>query len=211
MLLSYILPVFSSYWLLLFSLLISVATFPTILPRILHPHGRKSGKLRFFKPSIEIRIPLLSLHRMQKLFSPIPLDSKLLFDGSYLTSCIRIEVGLLLSLDQAFDFLKGLLNYSVLSFDFQGNSVGWLNSDGSVEIIVAIFELFDESDGFVVAAIKLPSHNYNLMVCCNSRLLNQLALLYKLFNQSIWSIIAEASSIIQLLERYQIKQITAKI
>jgi hypothetical protein len=112
---------------------------------------------------------------MQKLLSSILLYSELLFDGTYFPSSIRIKVRLLKFLDETFYFFESLLDGGVLAFDPQADSGGGLDTDGSVEVVVAVFELFDQNDRVVVAAIEFSAHKYNLASRV-SRLLCLLAL-----------------------------------
>jgi len=147
----------------------------TIFSGTLDTQRRKGSKLRILGASIPILIILLlSLNRMQKLFPPISLNSKQLLDGSYFACCIRIKVRSLESLNEVFYLFERLLNHRVFTLHFKRKNVWRFNSNRSVYIVIAIFDLFYERNDFFVADIKLPSHKYNLMACCKKgRLSNQ--------------------------------------
>ena len=144
---------------LLMPLILPAPPFVCISSWIFDTQRWECGHLRIFRPSIQILLILsLCLYRLKQLFPPIFLNPELLFYSSYLACRIRIKVGLLQFLYETFNFLQSLFYDSMLSLNSQSDGSWWLYSTGPVEIIITIFELFDERDSLVIAGVKFSSH-----------------------------------------------------
>ena len=94
----------------------------------------------------------------EKIFSAIFLDSELLFDCANFTGGVGVEVGLLQFIDEVVYFRDVGVDEGFLSFEAERDIGVGFNADGSIEVVVAVFELFDEGDGLFVGLVELSSH-----------------------------------------------------
>jgi hypothetical protein len=85
------------------------------------------------------RSRLLVVGGLEKLIPAISLDPKLLLGRAYLPSSVRIEVGLFELFNEVFNLMRCTLDDSLLSLE--SGCDGWrrVNTDGPIEMIVAIF------------------------------------------------------------------------
>lgn len=88
----------------------------------------------------------------------VPLDAKLLLSSTDLARSIWVEIGLFELLDEGVDIVGGCLDDGLFFGQSGGDEGMGVDTDGSVEVIVAVLELLDEGDGLVVGGIELPSH-----------------------------------------------------
>ena len=86
------------------------------------------------------------------------MDSKLLFDCANFTGGVGVEVGLLQFIDEVVYFRDVGVDEGFLSFEAERDIGVGFNADGSIEVVVAVFELFDEGDGLFVGLVELSSH-----------------------------------------------------
>ena len=61
-------------------------------------------------------------------------------------------------MDEVINFSDIGVNEGFLSFEAEWDIGVGLNTDGPVEVIIAVFELFDKGDGLFIGLVELSSH-----------------------------------------------------
>lgn len=107
---------------------------------------------------LAICVSLFVMCRCEELIPAIPLNSKLLLGGANFSGSIGVKVRLFEPLNEFFNACSCILNDWLLSLESGSDDGAGVNPNGSVEMVVAVLELFYEGDGLLVGRTELPSH-----------------------------------------------------
>lgn len=94
----------------------------------------------------------------QQLVPAIALYPKLLLGGADFASSVRVEVGLFELLNEFLDSAGRILDEWLLSFETGCDDGAGIDSDGPVEVVIAVLELLDEGDRLLVGRTELAPH-----------------------------------------------------
>ena len=93
------------------------------------------------------------------------MDSELLLDGSYLSGGVGVEVRLFELINQLINFVHVGLYDAFLSFYTKRNGRVRLDTDGSIEVVVAIFEFLHQRYSLLVGVIKFSPNLTSKCLC----------------------------------------------
>lgn len=95
---------------------------------------------------------------MQQLIPAITLDAKLLLSSPYLASSIGVEVGLFELLNESLNIGSSGSNEWLFAGQSREDGRVGIDTDGPIEVIIAVLELLDQGDGLFVGGGELASH-----------------------------------------------------
>lgn len=101
---------------------------------------------------------LIVIGGLQELIPAIALDAELLFGSADLAGSIGVEVGLFELLNECFYVVGGGGDEWLFACESCLYGVMGVETDGAVEVVVAVFEFLDEGDGLFVGGGELSSH-----------------------------------------------------
>jgi hypothetical protein len=101
---------------------------------------------------------LIVIGRLQELIPTITLDAKLLLGSPYLARSIGVEVGLFELLNECVYVGSGGGDEGLFAGETREDGGVGIDSDGPVEVVVAVLELLYERDGLLVGGSELSPH-----------------------------------------------------